>query len=304
LVEILSSTEVLARIGMRDAIAAVERTLIAFANGEVGPPGTLGVAAESGSFHVKACASAGGLFVAKVNSNFPENGARHALPTIQGVVAVFDAENGRLRALLDSPSITGLRTAATTAVVIRRLAAKEARVATVIGCGELGRFHLQALAECGFDRIHLHDIDAARACEVGAWATKSLGLECVPASDLRTATLASQVVVTCTSSRVPILGSGDVRPGTLVAAVGADSERKSEIAASLLGEARIVADLRSQCLKIGDLRNAVPNEAFVCGELADVVAGRVARTSADEIVVFDSTGLAVQDLALCSLLVH
>ena len=289
---------------MGDAIEAVERTLIDFGNGQVGPPGTLGIAVEGGSFHVKACASAGGLFVAKVNSNFPQNGARHALPTIQGVVAVFDAENGRLRALLDSPSITGLRTAATTAVVIRRLAAKGARVATVIGCGELGRYHLQALAECGFARIHLHDLDADRARELAAWASTSLGLDCAAAGDLRMATLASQVVVTCTSSRVPILGSGDVRPGTLVAAVGADSERKSEIAASLLGEARIVADLRSQCLKIGDLRNAVPNEAFVCGELADVVAGRIARTSADEIVVFDSTGLAVQDLALCSLLVH
>ena len=300
---ILSSSEILARVGMRDAMAAIERAFSAYDQGQIGPPATLGIPVEHGSFHVKSCASSTGLFVAKVNANFPDNGARHGMPTIQGVVAVFDAQNGRLRALLDSPAITGLRTAATTAVVIERLAPRGARVATIIGCGELGRFHLQALAECGFARVHLMDLVAARARELATWARESLGLDCAAADDLRVATLASQVVVTCTSSRVPILASGDVRNGTLVAAVGADSERKSEIAASLLAQARIVADSRSQCMKIGDLRNAMPNETFVCGELADVVAGRIARTSPDEIVVFDSTGLAVEDLALCSLLV-
>jgi len=109
-------------------------------------------------------------------------------------------------------------------------------------------------------------------------------------------------VVTCTSSRVPFLGANDVCPGTFVAAVGADNERKSEIAASLLSRARIVTDLTAQCLKSGDLRNAVPNEANVCGELVDVVSKRVPRTGADEIVVFDSSGLAVEDLALCALI--
>jgi len=130
----------------------------------------------------------------------------------------------------------------------------------------------------------------------------SLGIECLAVRDLKVATLSSEVVVTCTTSRVPILGAGDVRPGTFVAAVGADNERKSEIAASLLAQARIVTDLTAQCLKSGDLRNAVPNECTVCGELADAVAGRVPRTGAGEIVVFDSTGIAVEDLALCELL--
>jgi ornithine cyclodeaminase/alanine dehydrogenase-like protein (mu-crystallin family) len=101
---------------------------------------------------------------------------------------------------------------------------------------------------------------------------------------------------------VPILAAEHVRPGTFVAAVGADNERKSEIASSLLERARIVTDLSAQCRKIGDLRNAMPNETFVCGELADVVAGRIPRTGPNEIVVFDSTGLALEDLAVCQLL--
>jgi ornithine cyclodeaminase/alanine dehydrogenase-like protein (mu-crystallin family) len=161
---------------------------------------------------------------------------------------------------------------------------------------------VQVLAHCGaFERVQVFDADVARAAEVSAWARETLGLECTVAPILKVATLASDVVVTCTSSRIPFLKSGEVRPGTLVAAVGADSERKSEIDASLLAEARMVADLAAQCRKIGDLRNAMPNECFVCGDMVDLVAGRVARTAGDEIVVFDSTGLAVEDLALCEL---
>lgn len=303
----ITSADVLARIGMREAIAAVERALLALAAGQVQPPVSVGVAVPDGSFHVKACAAASPdyarLFVAKINSNFPGNRACDGLPTIQGVVAVFDTGTGRLRALLDSPSITALRTAATTAVAIRYLAQEGSRVATLVGCGALGRFHAEALAACGLQRISVFDTDAGKAADLAAWARAALAIECLAVKDLHAASRASEVVVTCTSSRVPFLGANDVSPGTFVAAVGADNERKSEIAASLLARARIVTDLTAQCMKSGDLKNAVPNEANVCGELVDVVAKRVARTGPDEIVVFDSTGLAVEDLALCACLV-
>ncbi len=304
---IIGAAEILERVSLRDAMAAIERAFKALAEGQVGDSLSIGVAVPNGTFHVKACAAASpdyaNLFVAKVNSNFPENAAQNLLPTIQGIVAVCDATDGRLLALLDSPAVTNLRTAATTGVAIRHLARKDARVATVVGCGALGRFHVQVLAVCGaFERVQVFDADDARASELAAWARVSLGIECTVAPILKVATLTSDVVVTCTSSSVPFLQAGDVRPGTFIAAVGADNERKSEIAASLLAEARIVTDQTAQCMKMGDLRNAMPNETLVCGEMADVVAGRVPRTASDEIVVFDSSGLAVEDLALCALL--
>lgn len=305
---LITSAEILGRVSMRDAIEAIERAFLALGAGHIGTPVSMGVTVPDGTFHVKACAASSRdyaqIFVAKINSNFPGNRTCDGLPTIQGVVAVFDSTNGRLRALLDSTSITSLRTAATTAVAINHLAQKGSQVATVVGCGALGRFHVQALAECGFKRANVFDIDAGRASELASWARETLGMECLAARDLRVATLASEVVVTCTTSRVPYLKAGDVRPGTFIAAVGADNERKSEIAASLFAEARIVTDLTAQCLKTGDLKNAMPNEAFVCGEMTDVVAGRVARTASDEIVIFDSSGLAVEDLALCALLME
>ena len=305
---LLTSSEIFGRVTLRDAIDAVERAFVALGSGHIGAPVSVGVTVPDGTFHVKACAAVSPacaqVFVAKVNSNFPGNRSCDGLSTIQGVIAVFDASNGRLLQMMDSPSITNLRTAATTAVAIRHLAQKGSQVATVVGCGALGRFHVEALVECGLRRLNLFDIDGSRAAAIAAWARDSFGIECLAVKDLRVATLASEVVVTCTTSRVPFLAAGDVRPGTFIAAVGADNERKSEIAASLLGEARIVTDLTEQCRKTGDLKHAMPNETFVCGEMTDVVAGRVARTASDEIVVFDSCGLAVEDLAVCALLLE
>jgi alanine dehydrogenase len=300
---LIPSAQVLSHITIEQAIAAVERAIARLDAGHVGAPVSLGVTVANGTFHVKACASAppdaAGLFVAKINANFPGN-PDAGRPTIQGVIAVFDTRNGDVRAIVDSPSITGLRTAATTGVVIRHLAPRDTRVATVVGCGVLGRFHLKALMACGIARVHLFDAEPARAEALAQWARETLGLDCDAVDVMRRATLASQVIVTCTPSRDPFLGADDVRPGTLVAAVGADNENKSEIAPDLLARSRVVTDLTARCMKGGDLHHSPL--AAVCGELTDVVAGRVARTTSEEIVIFDSTGLAVQDLALCELL--
>ncbi len=300
---LISSTQVLSHITMDQAITAVEHAIARLGAGHVGAPVSLGVAVANGTFHVKACASdtpdRANLFVAKINANFPGNPGL-GRPTIQGVIAVFDTCNGEIRAIVDSPSITGLRTAATTGVVIRHLASRNARIATVVGCGALGRFHLEALSGCGIRRVFVFDQEPTRAQAAAVWARAALGIDCVPTDALRRATLQSQIVVTCTPSRQPFLGRDDVGQGTLIAAVGADNESKSEIEPALLDEARVVTDLTAQCLKYGDLRHS-PLKS-VCGELTDVVAGRVARTEAGEIVIFDSTGLAVEDLALCELL--
>jgi ornithine cyclodeaminase/alanine dehydrogenase-like protein (mu-crystallin family) len=300
----ISYAEVLARVPMRAAIEAVEAAYAALHHGAISPPASTGATAEAGTFHVKTCVATAAyapIFVAKVNSNFPGNHACGGLPTIQGIVAVFETGSGRLRALVDSPAVTQLRTAATTAVAIARLARAGAARATLVGCGALGRFHLEALAECGFATVTLVDRAAARANELAHWGRASLGVECVPAGDIREAARAADVVVTCTTSRTPLLAGDDVRHGTLVAAVGADNPAKAEIAPSLLAQARIVADDVAQCRKGGDLRNAGPQDR-VCGELVDAVAGTVARCGPEEIVVFDSTGQAVGDLAICRLL--
>lgn len=301
---LITSAQVLSRITMRDAIKAVEQAIQRLAASEISVPVSLGVTTANGSFHVKACASiaahAANIFVAKVNANFPGNPAI-GRPTIQGVIAVFNAANGDVCAIVDSSSITSLRTAATTAVTIRHLAPLGARSATVVGCGALGRFHVEALKACGITRVFVFDLDFALANALAMWAREVHAIECEAVEDMRHATMRSQIVVTCTSSREPFLSIGDVRAGTFIAAVGADNENKAELTQELLASTRIVADLTAQCMKYGEVRRAPQRD--VCGELTDVIAGHVTRTGENEIAIFDSTGLAVQDLALCELLV-
>ena len=296
----IDSQSVHARLAPAAALAALERVFHDLDRGVVGPSYSLGLQATDGSFHVKACASTapGGLFVAKVNANFPANPRLRGLPTIQGVIAVFDACDGRVLALVDSASVTNLRTAATTMLAIDRLAREGASVATIVGCGAQGAAHARALrGTTAIREIFLHDSDGAAAERLAAEIPGA-----AVAKDMRVATLASDVVITCTPSITPFLGLEDVRGGTLVAAVGSDNDRKLEIEPALLAAARIVVDARAQSEKMGELKQALPTPARICGELVDAAAGRLARTGPGEIVVFDSTGLAVEDLALCAAL--
>ena len=120
--------------------------------------------------------------------------------------------------------------------------------------------------------------------------------------DLRTAARVSDIVVTCTSSTAPLLFVGDLSPGAFVAAIGADSEDKQELDAALLCTTTVVTDVTEQCATIGDLHHAIAAGAMsldrVHAELGEIVAGRKAgRSSAEEIIVFDSTGMALQDVA-------
>lgn len=280
----MGGEEILAAISLPAAAAAVERMFLAWADGEVGDPESLGLRAGSGTYHVKACASKA-IFVAKTNANYPGNPAR-GLPTIQGVIAVFAVANGRLLMLLDSPAITNLRTAATSVTAVRHLAPPAARDAAIVGCGALGRFHAQALREClGFERIRFFDADAPRAHALAQWARDSLGVEATSCASIPEATLPSSVVVTCTSSQTAFLETDDVRPGALIAGVGADNPQKAELHPELLASARLI-------------------DAGVRGELAEAVRGETRRVGSTERLVFRSTGLAIEDLALATLLVE
>jgi ornithine cyclodeaminase/alanine dehydrogenase-like protein (mu-crystallin family) len=279
------------------------------ADGRTDAPGVLGAHVPGGGFHVKTAglAAAPGrrhLFAAKVNANFPANPARHGLPTIQGVVALFDGDRGELLALLDSIELTSRRTAAATAVAARHLARAEATTLAVVGCGEQGRSQLRALVHVlpRLRTVHAVDVDASRATRYAREMSRELGLDVRTAADPRAAARASDVCVTCTPAQRPLLGIGDVPPGAFVAAVGADAPHKCEIDPPLLAASVVVVDVLEQCASIGDLHHALAaglmRREDVRADLAGVVTGRApGRRADDEVVVFDSTGTALQDVA-------
>ena len=302
---LLSRSDVRALLDMDACIAALESAFRADAEGRTIAAGVLGTHVAGGGFHVKTAGLLGERprFAMKVNANFPGNPARHGLPTIQGVISLHDASDGRLLALLDSMEVTVLRTAAATAVAARRLARDDAGVVTIAGCGTQGRSQLRALARVrALRQAFAWDADVDAAGRYAAEMSRELGIPVSVVGVLRDAALRSDMIVTCTPSREPLLEADDVPPGAFVAAVGADSEEKQELAPALMARSTCVVDVLDQCARIGDLHHAIAAGAMrredVHAELAEVVGGRrPGRRAADEVTIFDSTGTALEDVA-------
>jgi len=307
---LLSRADVRALLDMESCIAAVEAAFQAQADGATLPASVLGTHAPAGGFHVKAAGLTRdrAYYACKINANFPENPVRHGLPTVQGVVALFDAGNGMLLALMDSMEITTLRTAAATAVAAKHLARADARTVAILGCGVQGRSQLRALARVRrIDRVYAWDGAPDAAQRFAREMTTELGCDVAATGAYRDVVGRCDVIVTCTASHKPLLGAEDVQAGTFVAGVGADSESKHELAPDLLARSTLVVDVLEQCARIGDLHHALDAGAMarddVHAELADVVSGRrPGRRSLDEITVFDSTGTALEDVAAAAVL--
>jgi ornithine cyclodeaminase/alanine dehydrogenase-like protein (mu-crystallin family) len=305
----LSRADVAALLPFDACIAAVERALALEARGDMPPAAALGVPVPGGGFHVKAALLPGppAYFAAKCNGNFPQNPQRRGLPTIQGLILLADAADGCPLAIMDSAEITILRTGAATALAARHLARPESRYATICGCGTQGRIQLRALMSTHrLERVFAIDSDMSAAARFAADMRQATGSDVVATDDLRSAMQMSDICVTATPSRQWFLGREHVRPGTFIAAVGADSPEKQELEPALLAEAAVVADSVAQCAEIGELHHAlvagVMTRGKVRASLGEVIAGlKPGRVAADETIVFDSCGIAIEDVAAAAL---
>jgi alanine dehydrogenase len=299
---LLTRSDVAALLDLDSCISAVEAAFRLHGQGE-SHTGVLGVHVPGGGFHTKAGTLhlARHYFAVKTNANFPDNPSR-GLPTIQGVMFLADADVGTPLAILDSMEITTLRTGAATAVAAKYLAREDARSAGLIGCGNQGWVQLRSLCRVRpIKTARVYDRDRQLAEKLARGLAAELGLEIAVAKDAADAARDVDIVVTCTSAREPILTVGDVRPGAFVAAVGADNPEKQEIAPALLAASRVVVDVLEQAATMGDLHHAlaagvIRREDAV--ELGQIVAGRVPkRPTSGKVTVFDSTGMALQDVA-------
>jgi ornithine cyclodeaminase/alanine dehydrogenase-like protein (mu-crystallin family) len=303
---LLAARDVARHLPIEDCIRAIERTLRSHdAGGGFGPAST-GFALPAGSVHAKLAAveEDGRVFVAvKANVNLPGNAGRHGRPTIQGALLLFDGDDGRPLAIMDSIAITSIRTAAVAALAARCLALPEATSITVIGCGEQGEIQLRAMASIRpLQNAFVIDLDHGKAIAFARRMSEELGWVAVATRDAAAAVAASAICVTCTTASSPLLFADHLHPGLFVAAVGADNPSKQEIDAAALARSKVVVDSLAACAASGDLHHAlaagVMTERDVHGELAAIVAGRIAgRKATDEIFVFDSTGTALQDVA-------
>ena len=300
---LLRRSDVEGLLSLRDCIGAVENVFRLQGQGKIPIPGILGVKATGGGLHVKAGLLPGdrNYLVAKLNANFPGNNAHFGLPTIQGVIVVFDAQNGVPLAILDSIDITTKRTAAASAVAAKYLARKESSVATICGCGQQGRAQLRAiLLLLPLTKVYAFDVNEHAAINFRNDLSPELKIDIELVHDLPGAIQKSDVCITCTTANESFVHKEDVRPGTFIAAVGADDEHKQEIDPALIASAKVVADSLEQSCAIGDVHHAIAHGLMrkedVYAELCEIAAGqKVGRVTDDEIIVFDSTGVAIED---------
>ncbi len=306
---ILSRKEVASVLDYEECIAAVEVAFAQYGSGKASPPGILGIHAKNGGFHIKAgiLDLTTSYFVVKVNSNFSANTSQFGLPLIQGVIAVFECNTGQLLALMDSIEITIVRTGAATAIAAKYLVLPDANCVTICGCGNQGRISLKMLMNVrNIKTAYAFDTDKSKATTFAEEMSAELNIDVIPAFDLEFALRKSQICVTCTPSTKPFLKRNSISPGTFIAAVGADSDHKHEIETDLVAACKVVADVITQSATIDDLHHAIEQgivtRDHVYAELGEIVAGlKNGRTSKEEVILFDSTGMALQDVATASI---
>ena len=289
-VPVFSRAQVEAAVSPERAVEAVRDAFVAYARGDwTMPPKVYVPAYPAGDFRAMPALGAGHALLKWVTS-FPGNPAL-GLPTVTGLVLLSDASNGMLVAALDAGAVTALRTGAAAVLAAETLGRDGP--AAVIGAGVNGRAVVQTFVARG-RRVLLHDVDAERAREAAA----QFGAEVVS----REEALAADVVVTVTPGREIVFPEGSLRTGQHVSLMGADGPGKTEIAVEEMARVRMFSDDWEQASHNGDLAHAVEAGRVTrddVTQLGDVLAGTAeGRRSEDEITAFDSTGLAIQDLAV------
>jgi alanine dehydrogenase len=294
-IPVFAARHVSAAVNPSAAVDAVREAFVAHARGEWLMPSKVYVPVPpDGDF--RAMPARGGEYsVLKWVTSFPRNPER-GLPTVSGIALLNDATDGRLLAQLDAGALTALRTGAAAVLAAETLAADDGPAA-VIGCGVNGRAVARTFLARGRD-VLLWDTDSGRAGrvaeELGARAAGSLA-----------DALAADVVATVTPGREVLFAPGSLRRGQHASLMGADGPGKAEIAVEELVRARVIVDEWEQASHNGDISRAVEAGTLQRDDVAEL--GRIllgeakGRTADDEITVFDSTGLAVQDLAVAAL---
>ncbi len=291
MIPLFRAQDVEAAVSPRRAVEAVREAFLAYHRGEwTMPPKVYVPAYPAGDFRAMPALGAGHASLKWVTS-YPGNPAR-GLPTVMGVVLLSDASDGRLVAVLDAAAVTALRTGAAAVLAAETLGRPE--TAAVIGAGVNGKAAARTFLARGQD-VQFWDVDTARA----EAAAEELGAG-VAAS--REEALAAERLVTMTPGHEVLLAEGSLRPGQHVSLMGADGPGKAEIAVAELARTRVFCDDWEQASHNGELAHALEAGALAreeVTELGAVLAGDApGRTSDEEITAFDSTGLAIQDLAI------
>lgn len=302
---LLKKEEVNELICMKDVIAAVEEAYRAFNSGQVVQPDYMSIhlPAPRGEIDFKlGYYQVNDLISMKVSSGgFANNPAEHGLPSGMGTILLFDAKSGALICVMDGSLITGLRTGACGAVSVKALARTDAKSITSIGTGNQARMQIRAIREVmRIEEIHAWDSNPESLARYKADIESTFGIPVVMAASKQEAVEQADVLITTTRGTGSLVKAAWVKPGTHIVAIGTDQRGKQEFEPEIFRNARIVNDSIAQCTDKGETwhpldKNIITRED-IHAEIGEILMGRKpGRESDEEITLFDSTGMAIQD---------
>jgi alanine dehydrogenase len=302
---ILGSDDVESVLGMEDVLHLVEDVFVERGRGrtQMPPKSYLFFTAHHGDLRVmpaylEALDQAG----VKLVNVHPENPTRHGLPTVLATIVLVSPATGEPLCIMDGTVLTAMRTAAASGVATKYMARPEAHTLGVIGAGYQSRYQLEAIARVRrVDAVAIYDTVTEKAEALALLAGNQLGLKARVSATIEETIRGSDILVTVTPSRSPIVSDEWVKAGMHINCVGADAPGKQELDAAILRRARIVIDDWEQASHSGEINVPLSKGELqredVRAEIGEVVAGlKEGRTSESEITVFDTTGLAIQDI--------
>lgn len=303
-------SEELARrlVTVEDAIGAVERTLAAMASGAARnyPVVREIVGYQDAVFGVKTGADVSAPFLGlKAGGYWPHNLAR-GLTNHQSSTLLFDPETGRASALVSANYLTGVRTGAASAIATKYLSRPDATILGIIGTGAQSAYQLRAtLTVRNIRRVFAWDPSPGNLGAFGE-LVREFGLDYVPEAEREAVVANADILITVTPSQQALVEKKWIRPGTHISAMGADTKGKQELDPALVATAAIFVDEAAQSFSIGECQHAYAagliGEKDVRASLGAVVAGMAeGRRNADEITLFDGTGVSLQDLVVADL---
>lgn len=290
-----------AGLNVHDVNRAIEEAFAEHGRGKVQMPPKLYIHFEHGDFRTMPAyipsLSIGGVKIVNVHPGNPGRG----LPTVMALTIIIDPKTGVPEAVLNATLLTDLRTGAAGAVAAKHLSAEREIVLGVVGSGRQAQAQVSAIAA----EMTIRELRVWSRKEENArdFCTKFPGIDCSTGelSDV----CDCDVLTTTTPSREPLVKDEWIQEGTHINAIGADAPGKQELDPAILSRAQVFVDDREQAVHSGEINVPLKKGLFstdqIAGTLGDVVLGRKGRRSGHEITVFDSTGLAIQDLAIANI---
>jgi ornithine cyclodeaminase/alanine dehydrogenase len=302
---LLSKDDVRQLISMAEVIDAVEDAYKAFNSDQVIQPGYIGIDLPDprGEIDFKAgYCKAGELISMKASSGgFVDNPTAYGVPSGMASIILFDGRSGALICVMDGSLILGLRTGASGAVSVKALARKNASTVASIGTGNQARMQIRAVSEIiKIEEIHAWDSNPEAVLQYQADIQAEFGIPVTVSRSKKDAVTRADILITTTRGKGSLVEADWVKPGTHIVAIGTDQRGKQELDPEIFRNAKVVVDSMMQCTEKGETWHPIDREIIakedIHGEIGEILLGqKPGRESDDEITIFDSTGMAIQD---------